>query len=439
MEAWALTVYLAAASVALLVSLLLVLQNWEHRRYARSALKDLDRFQPVGRARIIAPCKGLDVGLEDNLRALVHQDYRDYEVVFVVETDEDPACAVVRRVMAENPQVPAQLLVAGRARAGGQKVHNLRAATAVLPAQIEYLAFVDSDAGPRPEWLRVLVGRLSRGVVGAVTGYRWFLPARPSLANHILYSINSGVMALFGRTSHGLVWGGSWAVSRDVFDAMGLHPAWEGTLSDDLMASRLLRRSGLPVRFEPAAVVASPLDYSFGEMLGFLRRQYLIGRFYARSWWILAVFSSTLFNAVWLATLGSIVLGAVRGTPPLALSVSICLALYGLNVVRAWLRQDLIGTYFPDRQAAFARARRWDLWAGPLAGLVNGLGILGSMVGRHLRWRGVRYRMSARGRVYMIHGDGPALDSDHRHAGRSARGRADNRGRRAALPAVPQG
>ena len=37
---------------------------------------------------------------------------------------------VIRRVMAEHPAAAARLLVAGRATESGQKVHNLRAATA---------------------------------------------------------------------------------------------------------------------------------------------------------------------------------------------------------------------------------------------------------------------------------------------------------------------
>ena len=74
--------------------------------------------------------------------------------------------------------------------------------------------------------------------------------------------MNCDVMSLLCRSSHYLIWGGSWAIRREVFDAIGLRNAWKGTLSDDLVASRLMRQAGLGVRFEPASVVASPLDVS---------------------------------------------------------------------------------------------------------------------------------------------------------------------------------
>jgi len=147
-------------SVAAIVqALLLVLQTWEHRRYARNCMRELAKHRPTGRVAVFAPCKGLDVDLEGNLRALMAQDYPEFEVSFVVESVDDPACPVIRCVMADYAQVPARLVVAGHAVESGQKVHNLRVATAQLASDVKYLAFLDSDARPRPEWLRMLIAR----------------------------------------------------------------------------------------------------------------------------------------------------------------------------------------------------------------------------------------------------------------------------------------
>ena len=157
---------------------------------------------------------------------------------------------------------------------------------------VRYLVFVDSDAQPRPEWLRSLLARLSASEAAVVTGYRWFMPCRRSLAQKIVYTINCTIMSLLGRSSHYLVWGGSWAIRRDTFDSLGLHAAWKGTLSDDLVAARVLREARCQVSFQPACVVASPLDFSAVEAIRFIRRQYLIGRQYADFWWLAAVVSA---------------------------------------------------------------------------------------------------------------------------------------------------
>ena len=415
MDHYWLIAYLVLLGLAVARSLAMVLQTWEHRRYGRSCMRGLDRHRPChrmgGRAAVLAPCKGVDTGLEENLRALLRQDYDDYEVTFIVQTAEDPAVEVIRRVMADHRRGTARLVIAGLATESGQKVHNLRCGTAGLSPEVEYLAFVDSDARPRPEWLRLLIGQLCEGATGAVTGYRWFVPQRDSLANHVLYSMNCEIMSLLGRSSHCLVWGGSWGIRREVFESIGLHSAWAGTLSDDLVATRQLRRGRLRVRFEPGCVVASPLDYSMRQMYSFVRRQYLMARFYVPGWWALAIAASTFTNLVWLVSLAMLGGSLVYGSPPAWIPGCGCAALYLLGAYRGSLRQDLVGTYFPDRRERLRKAGRFDVWAGPLTRLVHWLGVLGSLFGRHVTWRGICYRVFRGGQIRIAGRD----EEEHSH------------------------
>lgn len=404
-------IYLALAVAAIVQAFLLALQTWEHRRFARSRMRELDKPHPQGRAAVFCPCKGLDVGLENNLRAILRQDYEDYEVVFIVESEDDPSCPLLRRMMAEHPRVATRLVVAGPADGCGQKVHNLRAGTAKLDPAIEYVVFVDSDARPRPQWLRSLL-RLDQENVGASTGYRWFVPTRPTLANHVLYSINCGIGLLFGPSRHHLVWGGSWAMTRELFNRLGVRDAWRGTLSDDLVVSELLRRAGLGISYQPPCMVASPLDYPGRSMFSFLRRQYLVGRFYAPRHWMMALAASTMANFVMLTSLVLALYGLVRGRSSFWIPMGVLAALYGIGVFRAWVRQSMVQLFFPSLHAVLRRARWFDILAGPLAGLVNWLGIVSSLVGREMVWRGFRYRL-AHGEQIQLVGQGTVAEEVH--------------------------
>ena len=293
MVAYWLPIYLTFAGLAVVQSLLLALQTWEHRRYSRSCMGRLPLCHPSGHVALFAPCKGVDLGLEADLRALFEQDYDDYEDHFCRREHRGPGLEAIGRAMAAHPRVPSRVVVAGHATDSGQKVHNLLVAMQEVPQRVKYLAFVDSDARPRPEWLRMLIAQSERPEMGAVTGYRWFTPERASLANALVYSMNCDVLSLLTQSSHYLIWGGSWAIRREVFDALGLREAWKGTLSDDLVASRLLRQARLRVRFEPACVVASPLDESLPKAMSFIRRQYLVARLYTFDWWLLSFLAAT--------------------------------------------------------------------------------------------------------------------------------------------------
>jgi hypothetical protein len=365
-------------------------------------MRNRDRPGPLGRAMILAPCKGAEFALEENLRALLRQDYDNYEITFIVEDADDTACPVIRRVLAEHPAAAARLLVAGLAAEGGQKVHNLRVATAALPPEVRYLVFVDSDAQPRPDWLWSLLSRLSESATPVATGYRWFTPSRPSLAHKVVYGINCTIMSLLGRDSRFMVWGGSWAIRRDTFDAIGLHAAWKGTLSVDLVASQVLRRTRQRVCFQPACVVASPLDLSLSETLAFIRRQYLIARHYARFWWLVAVLSSTLRNVVLLGTLAALGRGLLHGTPAPWIPAALGAVLYGLWAYRGWIMQDLAKTYFPDRVASLRAFRRFAVWAAPVSAFVEWAVLLSTLMGRCVVWRGVRHRFLPRGQVVLV-------------------------------------
>src|SRR5947209_8656744 len=110
---------------------------------AESANETTD-FSPF--ASIIAPCRGLDQGLYENLRALFEQDYGPYEILFVTDSDCDPALAVIknlREIFAGSASVTSRVVIAGEAIESGQKVHSLRASVKEVNPSSEIFVFVD--------------------------------------------------------------------------------------------------------------------------------------------------------------------------------------------------------------------------------------------------------------------------------------------------------
>jgi hypothetical protein len=387
---------------AWLHGLLLAAQAWECRRYARSKLR-ADSGEVTGpRTAVIVPCKGYDPDLESNLRVVLAQDYHNYEVLFGIESDDDDARPVIDRVCHANPRISTRVVCAGRCCQSGQKIDNLLAAISRLPDRVEVLAFLDADARPGRTWLRSLLANLNREAVGATTGYRWLLPKRGGLANYLAYSINSAVAGLLGPGGHHLVWGGSWAIRREVFEQIGIGQAWQGTLSDDLVASRALHGSGLPVLFEPGAVTLSPVDFTLGSVWEFMRRQYVIGRRYAAGWWKLAVAANSLAQAVlWIGLLAAL-LGWGVPTAWRVLLLTNSLGLYGLHVFRGAVRQSLSRLYVPTATPQLTAARKVDVLLAPLMGLLNLAVLWSSAVGSRIRWRGIAYWISPGGRILLL-------------------------------------
>ncbi len=371
---------LACAGIA--QAALFTLHLFENRRFARARCRRVEPNAGTEHVQIFAPCKGHDTGLRQNLAPLLQQAYPNYEVTFIVESAEDPAIGAIEAVIAGHPQTRANVCIAGLATDCGQKVHNLRRATSEAAAATTIFAFVDSDARPRADWLTNLTARLNRPETGAVSGYRWFVPERASLANYLLSGINAAVAGLIGPGGHHFVWGGSWAIRRETFDKLRINEAWQGTLSDDLVVTRVLQQAQLKIEFEPKCLVASPLETNLAGMLEFLRRQYVVGRFYSRRWWAGALLVSTLSAAAFWGSVAFSISRLARGQNLVWVPLGATLVLWCLHAIRAWFRQQIAQTCLPEFKSRLAGSRSFDILAAPLCGLVNWIGLIGSLVGR---------------------------------------------------------
>ena len=272
-------------------------------RFFRTELaKPRSEFTPF--ATVIAPCRGLDAGLDGNLQALLEQEYPAYEVIFVVDDKNDTAMKIIEEVSREAAKdaQKSKVIVAKKADGCSQKVENLREAVLHAADKSQAFVFVDSDARPSAQWLRYLVAPLEDKNIGAATGYRWFISKNPSFASELRSAWNASIASALGpNTRSNFCWGGSMAMRRDTFERLGIREKWSGTLSDDFTVTRELNAANLPIVFVPQALTASVEDCAFGEMLEFTTRQMKITRVYATKLWVMSFVGSGLFNAVMIA------------------------------------------------------------------------------------------------------------------------------------------
>ena len=349
-------------------------------------------------ASVFVPCRGLDQGLRWNLSALFRQHYPAYELVFVSDHADDPGLEIARELGREfegESVARARFVVAGRAAGSGQKVHNLRAAVAAADPSSEVFVFVDTDARPRPDWLRSLVAPLADGGVGAATGYRWFLPVSGGFSSHLRSVWNASIASALGRdVRRNFCWGGSTAVRRETFERLDVAERWRGTVSDDYALTRALQGAGLPIRFVPACLTASLEDCSFGELVEFTTRQLKITRVYAPRLWAFVLVSNLLFV---VAFFGGLALAAARAALglPAAWPLALVTVIFLLGLWKAFFRLRAVALVLEDQHMRL-RAGLWAhllLW--PLTALLFLYNALAAARSRRIRWRGVGYELKS--------------------------------------------
>ncbi len=405
--------YWVLAVVVIGVAVLLTAQATEHRRYARSRSRNVFYKSPVEHVALFVPCKGTDVDSEGNLRALFEQDHENYELVFIVESVEDQAHELIVRLISEYPARQAKLIVAGMATTSGQKVHNLLVATEKLSPDVIKLAFADADVRPAPNWLRSLIQRVAP--FSASSGYRWFVPKRPSLANLLLASIDGAIVPMMFPGIHKKIWGGSWAITREAFESTHMRDAWRGTLSDDLVASKVLARAKQPIALETACILPSPVDMDMRGMLSWVRRQLIIGRFYSPRLWTIVLVGHCLGQALFWGSVVATVYGLSLRANWTWQPASVVGLLYALNVCRAWTRHRASRFYLPHHQRELAASRRFDIWCSPLAGLVLCGAIIASAIGRRIAWKDNVYEIYYGGQIRKIPSPDESLQNPSNH------------------------
>ncbi|HYJ47339.1 MAG TPA: glycosyltransferase family 2 protein [Pyrinomonadaceae bacterium] len=362
----------------------------------RETRQDTRTFTPY--ASVIAPCRGLDQGLRENLTALFRQDYPAYEIIFVTDGADDPARAVIEELRGEfgsSVNVTARAIIAGQANACGQKVHNLRAAVAEVGPASEILVFVDSDARPHESWLRALVAPLQDERVGAATGYRWFIPVKGGFSSRLRAVWNAAIASALGENrKSNFCWGGSTAIRRATFERARVMDEWQGAASDDFAMTRALNRALLPIHFVPACLTVSHEDCGFRELVEFTTRQLKITRAYAPHLWKIVLFSNLLFVLIFFGGTGLTIARAALGlsfTVPLLF----VLAIYALGILKAALRWRAVNIPLVKYRAELRRDSLAHLFLWPLASVLYLYNALAALLSRRIVWRGITYELKS--------------------------------------------
>jgi ceramide glucosyltransferase len=382
-------VYYFLALVACWIGIKSLMGGFRFAAYVqRETARPLPDFQPF--VSVIAPCRGLEPGLAENLRPLLEQDYPRYEVLFVFDRADDPAAGLVSHGSSQIGRT----IIAGPATDSGQKVHNLRIAAAQVDPKSEVLVFVDTDARPAKDWVRKLVAPLADETLGASSGYRWFFPERGGIASRLRGVWNASIASALGAdTAKNFCWGGSTAIRRTTFDRLNVNDRWRGTVSDDFTLTRVLKEAKLPIHFTPNCLVASVGDCGWRELFEFTTRQIKITRVYASHLWLPLLVGSALFT---LAFFGGLILIGVY--PRSSAAYVFTLIIFTLGAAKSFIRfraiSDVLRT---SRRDLVAHILLW-----PFASLLYLYNCIVAGFSRRIEWRGITYELKSPGEAVII-------------------------------------
>jgi ceramide glucosyltransferase len=358
------------ATVAILQGILTLIEGIRAARHMRTFRPRRARQERIS---VFCPCKGTDVEFEKNIRSILEQDYPNYDVTFVVESEEDAAYEALRGLGITNT------LVAGRATDCGQKVHNLSYAVARAGTPAGILVFCDSDARFPHDWLSKLVAPLD--ATNITTGYRWYVVGRAHLPTLLRSSWNASTAGVLGDHNRNFAWGGSNAMYRETFERLNILKEWRGSVSDDYSITNAAHRAGTKIVFVPECLIPTYGESTWRELFEFTTRQMVITRVYHARLWRLAFIGAVIYNAAFFG---------LPFTHPL-----LWLVVYALSVTQSWIRYGAVQTVLAPRALPDLLLNEgwFYILCSPLVALLFLYNVIASALGTDIVWRQIHYKL----------------------------------------------
>src|SRR5258706_11131258 len=138
-----------------------------------------ERCDALPGVTILKPVCGLEKNLRENLRTACLQDYPSYQVVYSVQSPEDPAIPLLRDLQREFGSELVSVAAEGVYGGLNGKINNL--VGAMRHARHDIMVISDSDVRLRPDYLRSIIAPFADPDVGAASTFfkavgagRWY-------------------------------------------------------------------------------------------------------------------------------------------------------------------------------------------------------------------------------------------------------------------------
>ncbi len=224
------------------------------RFFRRERARKLPDYTPP--VSLLKAVRGLDFGSYENFASFCRLDYPEYEILFAVNDERDPAMPVIEQVIAEFPGRRVRLLVGAEDLGANRKVNKL--ARLAREAQNDVLVLTDGDVRVGLNFLREVVAPLADEKTGAVTSFYRGIVERNLWAELEAVGASSDFFAgvLMAGWTEGIHFGlgASIATTKKWVSKMGGFEAIAGTLADDYELGNRIAKAGGAVMLSREAV-----------------------------------------------------------------------------------------------------------------------------------------------------------------------------------------
>lgn len=363
------------------------------------------KVKELPKTAVILSLRGADPYLSKCLRSLFQQNYPNYDIKLIVDSEEDPAWKVAIKTVAEEKASNVEIqALKHRRKTCTLKCSSLVQALSTLDKTYKVVALVDADTVAHSNWLRELVSPLSDPKVAATTGNRWYLPTGQYWGTLVRYIWNtSAVVQMF---LYGIPWGGTLAIKTEVIRKTGLLEKWKHSYTDDTMISRVMQKHGYQVKFVPSLLIVNREETNLPRLLPWIRRQLFISRLYHPLW------PAVVGDSILTIVLPNLVLGLFfisffigQGQAAILALIGYCSYLFGLLALILTLEKSVrqVISRRGEVSPRFNKSKIWKIFVGtPFTQWFYFIALVSCHWMPIVNWRGINYQIKGPFKIRMM-------------------------------------
>ncbi len=222
--------------------------------FRKQRARPLPEYSPP--VSLLKPVRGVDFGSYENFVSFCQQDYLEYEILFAVNDDRDPAVPLIQRIVEEFPERRIRLLVGAEHLGANRKVNKL--ARLAREARHDVLVLADGDVRVVPRYLREVVAPLADRKIGAVTSFYRAIAEKSLWAELEAVGASSDFFAgvLMAGWTEGIRFalGASIATTKEWLGRIGGFEVFADALADDYEVGQRIAKAGGEVVLSREAV-----------------------------------------------------------------------------------------------------------------------------------------------------------------------------------------
>lgn len=389
--------------LALLAILQIVFGEMLRRHLSAKPVSCPPSYSP--KVAILLSLRGSDPFLADGIRALLDQDYPDFQINIVVDSEEDPCWRVLKQfdLEKEDSRLNVQVL-RNRLTTCSLKCSSMAQAVESLEEDVEVVILTDADVVSHSLWLRDAVGPLANPKVGVVSGNQWFAPKRQTAGSLIRSIWHSGSIA--PTVLYGHPWAGTCAMRVKDIKRSGLVERWKKTIVDDGPINELFGPLGLETYISPALIMINREECSLSYSLTYVHRMLTWSRVYEDAFWLTLVHMFLTTFPLFAAPIVAVVAFSMSAYWAAAILLSGFLIYVVSTIVSSYLIrlavQNAVGNQKQD--LPMPSIAGWALFTVtfPIVQLVHAFSTVFALFTVQISWRKVSYEIRGRWNVKVL-------------------------------------